>query len=300
MSSALRWCSDVAILPQVSANKSIFTNTKLEDSMDLLIDEHLYFLPLPRFSRNFQGPEPDYETIVKAAKLSLFADLGEDLQDKSLDSIHKLYEEWYPCLDFLRDPSADLEAQACVLCLLVIDAKSLKSLHSFTGKFKHLAFEELKRETGHFTTFLDMLECVSKHAKLNALRLKSDGPKVTLKEKSKDSIDSELVLKENQDAEKAKVDDIKKDLKKDLKKDSSENPDETWSSIKHLKSRGLLLPETLALAQSRLFSDADDTYSAVELYDSMYVSNIVEENPDFAYKLKHVWTIKRNGSWQQL
>ena len=169
ISTGLRWCSDVPIVglkepkgQKDSPDGPSQTKSSLELTMDSLIDEHLFYLPLPRYARTFEGPEPDASTIIKASSLSLFA--SEGAQDLSV--IRDLYAEWYPCIDFLRDPNADIEAQACVLCLLVLDAKSLRNLSTFTGKFKHLAFEELKRETGHFTTFKDMLIKVNEHATL--------------------------------------------------------------------------------------------------------------------------------------
>jgi len=305
--SALRWCSDIPV------EKSISDRTRdscLEDCMDSFIDAHLYFLPLPRFARAYDTTSAsdftksikglDQESIIyKAALLTSFASElsleSKDTTTVSLFKINELFLEHYPSLDCLRDSRIDLSFQACLLCLLALDAKSLKNLNvkkmtnNQRNTFTHLAFKEIKKDVGSFNTYIEMLQEVSRF-----LRAKQESEKALQESKeTKDSSITEAISKEPE-AYKAKEE------LKDVIETCSVRPTESWSNIKHLKSRGILLAEIEALALSKINNDADETYGAEQLWNSLYVSNIVEESPDFAYKINLKWTTKTLGQWSFL
>ena len=169
---SLRWCSDCPILTENS-------NNELGNSIDTFIDKHLWYLPLPRFSRTSES-DINIEVAMKAANYALKLlcsdnmSYTDDKQEKLVILSHFFLIGW-PHLTFLKKQGKRLlAAQAYVVCLMALNPTIMSKVSQST--IDSLAFIELAQqvicEEINPKTFLDgpsdYLDAVSKFLTLKA------------------------------------------------------------------------------------------------------------------------------------
>ena len=98
-------------------------------TMDLFIDQWLYFLPLPRYS-------VDYETFTSSLLTDIdycrcfFLSMKKACIDQSVDPkiTASNFIAFWPHITSLRDPKAILINQCYILCLMALDRESCSTL----------------------------------------------------------------------------------------------------------------------------------------------------------------------------
>ena len=138
------------------------------ETLDWFIDLHLWFLPIPRFSKKGRERPLEeqsakyYKTAVEKAIDFYSPDKPYNYNDeiefyKALDLV---YINLYPSITFLRT-SEDYKKIALLLCLLALDAKTTSKIKSFDN-IDIDAKKIIENEIGMtFKTITEMLERVS-------------------------------------------------------------------------------------------------------------------------------------------
>jgi hypothetical protein len=175
---SLRWCSDG---PVKNNNDNLSQSDELSNLIDMFIDKHLWYLPLPRFSRTCEN-DINVEVAIKAANYALKLMSSDNMsyidekQEKLVILSHFFLIGW-PHLTFLKKQGKRLlAAQSYVVCLMALNPKIMSKVSQST--IDSLAFIELAQqvicEEINPNTFLDgpadYLNAVSKFLALKAER----------------------------------------------------------------------------------------------------------------------------------
>ena len=280
--TGLRW---VSLGPIVDRD---YESEDLESQMDHLIDSHLWYLPIPRFSRSFSlvdiindtslGEEQIISTIehgCKSAKdfnkIDIYAkgDIKGDI--KGLENCNSFFVEHFKHISVLRDTSVDTEKLAFVLGLMALDPVLLNKLPlTFYEKsnFINVASEAIKKDIGHsFEDALEMLSAIEKHLHLkNKKHLTTDTKAQT----------------ETTPNSKAQNDD---------KLEQSEIAHfSSWSNFAELKKTGFMSGQLEEFLKNAIKHDSKKLdVSEDVLLKSLRISSVTEEVPDIAYNINSQW-----------
>lgn len=141
---ALRWCSLRPILYDTIQSDTV------EKTIDLFIDQWLYFLPLPRY-RPYELTELTDLDIFNCFLISIKKEPVTNLKDNKLLEIQNLFKKYWPHLEDLRDVKANIKNVALMICLMALDRESCMGLESkilfsdkFTAGFIRSISEEIK------------------------------------------------------------------------------------------------------------------------------------------------------------
>jgi hypothetical protein len=152
----------------LSEKKHSEKNNVLE-TIDWFLDLHLWFLPIPRFSkRGRDRPLEEQKALIYKIAVEKAIDFYEpESIEKSYGEIdfyeacNVIYVKLYPCIKFLRTTN-DFKRIALVLCLLALDAKTTSFIKTFDEDFDIEAKKIIEQEIGkQFKTITEMLEAVS-------------------------------------------------------------------------------------------------------------------------------------------
>jgi hypothetical protein len=140
--SALRWCSDWPVDTKMSLSDS------LEAKMDHFIDQWLYFLPIPRYAREYFVTNAD---LGRCINLSLEA---LDFQKAKHGPVscaiaYECFQVMWPHVSTLRDSRLSMESSSLLLCLMAIDPLACLSLDPktvFTKSFPIVALEAIQED----------------------------------------------------------------------------------------------------------------------------------------------------------
>lgn len=124
VTTGLRWVSNAPVLAEYPKNPEAWP-TELSNSLDLFIDLHLWFLPLPRFatttSRKTREPEVVLSALSEALARHQLPPHNLQPTEESVACASACFQALYPHIDVLRDERLPLENAAFLLALLAFD-----------------------------------------------------------------------------------------------------------------------------------------------------------------------------------
>lgn len=142
--------------------------------MDAFIDEHLFFLPIPRFcasrAKQFifkKSNEETIDTICQGHKFAMqfFSDKDSLKDSVDVQQIYEQYLTYFPHIKCLRDTKIDLDTLGHLLCLMALDPVQLQKMpltihqaDSFLNDVKIVVAQETKNKEADNT--LDLFEQV--------------------------------------------------------------------------------------------------------------------------------------------
>lgn len=260
--SGLRWCS-----ASQQFNGPLAQHQSLDSLLDQFIDKHLWYLPLPRFSRAFKKSQDHKSKIIvdilEAANCARLHDYPELKPINSLEAAKDFFIKKYAFIDVFRSIRFGLDKLCLLVCLQALDAKQLNALN---------------------LDFVERSDLVEKCKNLVGLYVQGLTNELTLKEII-------VNVSEHLCTPKPAVPDTKTESVKptpDLNKPASKEPKyDTYQSMALLRKSGFSTP-ALELVCSEALKRVPEQMRLL-CQDTIYISSLLEEEPECAYYIEKKW-----------
>jgi hypothetical protein len=110
--TGLRWLLDAPVQSEWKT---------LEERLDAILDAHLWFLPIPRYSYVIDRylPDPTTEQLIKAVKAA------GGSPPANPEEAYEFYKSNYKHISVLRDSTLSIDVHVYILCLMLLDRVEL-------------------------------------------------------------------------------------------------------------------------------------------------------------------------------